>query len=192
MSGPVRRVAVAGTATRWPDGPLGEACARVVVEAFDAELAKMPPGGTLILRHGGASRGPDAICHQWITEMIALMRTPGGSHVEPKVTLAEEIVPADWDNCVTEPFIDARGVTVKPCPPTVNGRPHRTLSPRSKAADGRICPSAGHRRNPDVVAHPEYPVHALHAWCINDSPGTEATIRAARRARVPVFARYYY
>jgi hypothetical protein len=67
----------------------------------------------------------------------------------------------------------------------VNGKPHRR--PNYKRNRGNLdtcCPSAGHRRNPDIPAHPDFPVRIIYGYCLNDSPGTLGTISCAKRYKV--------
>jgi len=168
-----RRIAVSGSQA-WP-----AEWRPVIWRDLDDQLLKLRAGDIFYLRWGMAKpdgqNGADYAAELWLNERIG---QAGG------ITILREPVPADWDKCVTEPGLDVWGNKVDPCPEKVNGRPHRRPSQRSTAPDGCICPSAGHRRNPDIVAHPDHPVSLLLAYCVDDSPGTTATVGYARRSRV--------
>lgn len=160
----VWRVALSGSQT-WLLKPAWRA---VPHKDLDEQLARCRPGDTFILRHGGARRGADRIAHEWFED-----RTQGGHGV----IMIEEQVPADWDPCVEQDYIDIRGVRVKACP----GPHHRRPSQHSTAPDGCICPRKGMLRNPDVVHHPQHPVNVALFYCVNNSPGTMATFDHARK-----------
>lgn len=145
---------------------------RIAIEReLDEQISRRcRSGDTFVLRHGGAREGVDRIAHEWFAARKGLY---------PGITMIEEIVAADWATCVTSSYQDVRGKVVSACRPD-----HRRPSRHSTASDGCICPSAGHRRNPDVVVHPDYPVDVLLAFCVNDSPGTTATVACAKRYEV--------
>ncbi|MFF4777468.1 hypothetical protein ACFY05_31895 [Microtetraspora fusca] len=126
--------------------------AYIVTDALDEQLTKTRPGATLLVRHGAAKRGADHIAHQWVRHQKA-------NPSRPDVTVLEDPVPADWDTCAP---------TCKP--------DHR----RTRDDGTTWCPSAGHRRNPEVVAG----VHLVLAFCWNDSSGTTKTIEHTRRNRI--------
>lgn len=136
---------------------------------FDEQLFRLQPGDTFILRHGHADEGIDRIAHEWFAERSA---------EDHGIFMVEELVPADWDNCVVEPYTDARGARVGACPTTAG---HRRPSKRSTAPDGCICPRAGMLRNPDVVNDPEHPVNVVQLYCVDNSSGTMQTFEHARR-----------
>lgn len=157
----IRRIALSGSQS-WPVKWRG-----VIWGDLDKHLSRLAPGDTLVLRHGNARRGADYAAHLWFEDR------KGGPH---GVIMIEERVDADWDHCVEEPYKDVRGQTVRACPPD-----HRKPV---KGTDRTRCPSAGHRRNPDVPAHPDYPVNLFLAYCLDDSSGTMGTVGYAKRWRV--------
>lgn len=157
-----RRIALSGSQT-WPVKWRG-----AIWRDLDGQLARLAPGDTFYLRHGNARRGADYAAHLWFEDR------KGGPH---GVIMVEERVDADWmGSCVEEPYTDVRGQMVRACPPG-----HRKPV---KGSDKTKCPSAGHRRNPDVVAHPDYPVNLFLAYCLDDSSGTMGTVGHAKRYRV--------
>ncbi|GIH95293.1 hypothetical protein ACFFMN_23320 [Planobispora siamensis] len=151
-----RRIATSGS-TRWPTKP---GWRETITDALDDQLARCQPGDTLIVRHGAADQGVDRIVAGWIAD-----------HLEPAaqrtVRLVEETVPARWEECAPS------------CRPE-----HRRVNRGNRGKAPTYCPSAGHRRNPDIPAHPDYPVDLFLAWCLNDSSGTSKTIEHARKARI--------
>ncbi|MEV8634374.1 hypothetical protein AB0395_22230 [Streptosporangium sp. NPDC051023] len=156
--GRIRRIAVSGSST-WPMRLPG--WREIVTDALDDQLRRLTAGDTLIIRHGDASKGVDRIASQWVEANLKVAFLAG-------ITLAEETVPADWEHCA----------------PTCRPEHRRVNAKGIRGAGKTFCPSAGHRRNPDIPTHPDYPVDLLLAFCLNNSPGTSKTVEYARRAEV--------
>jgi hypothetical protein len=147
---------------------------------LDEQLERLRPGDTFTLRHGGAGYGADQIAHEWF-----VARVDGGHAIH----MVEEVVAADWANCVQEPYRDVTGKLIKACP-TDPG--HRRERKRGRGEGETYCPWRGQLRNPDVVVHPDHPVDCFLAYVVNDSAGTTRAIEYARRYQLNRVERYFY
>lgn len=167
----MRRTAVTGSlGWRWPS---------IVWQDLTMRWKRTKPGEVFVVRHGGADEGADMHAHGWVLHHKA-HPDPGYGRVE------EEQVLADWETCAP---------TCKEF--KADGKPHRRRNPGwpTNPRRGRLetyCPAAGHRRNPDVPAHPDHPVEMLLAFILDDSPGSSGTVEAAKRARVRRVVRVDY
>ncbi len=168
MGALVRRDAVTGS-QRWRDEWQPYLWSRL-----DERWQQTRPGEVYVIRHGGADDGADRHVHEWVAYRQA-NPDPRYARVE------EEVVAADWENC------DPASRACKPV--KADGTPHRKPNPgwpHNPRRGGKpdYCPAAGHRRNPDVPAHPDHPVNVLHAFILDGSPGASATVKAADAAGV--------
>lgn len=163
---------------------------------LDEQLRRLRPGDTFALRHGGARDGADRIAHDWFASRAALhapveLEADFGDIrdlVGHGIAMTEEIVEARWsDPCTETPYRDVRGNLVPACQPNC-----RKPSKGGRGDGETYCRAKGQQRNVEVVAHPEYPVDLLLAYCVNDSSGTTRTVGYAKRYQVNHALRAYY
>lgn len=165
-AGTSRRVLVTGSrGWRWPG---------TISEALDEQHAVLPPAATMTVVVGydpqrRRPRGTDRHAYEWAHHHELFPRPQ-------RAQVVVETHPADWGMC---------GVGCM-----IGDQAHRRAAARAEQ-QGREpwCPRAGHRRNQQMVdSRPD----VVLAFCLDDSPGTIDCIERARRARLPVLARFFY
>lgn len=140
-----------------------------IIADLDRHRARLGPGDTLVVIHGGARKGADAIASAWVRRHRATR--PRSATSEPALAdVAEWVFPADW------------GADCRPeCASERGGH-----GPRRVRRDGSdYCPAQGNYRNQRMVdAAARRGAFVALVYILNESSGAADCLERLRAARI--------